>query len=268
GGGFLFFDVDRQEYAGVLQLSILDKISITAVGLITTKMPDGSKGFSLLVILSVEFSPGIQLGLGFALNGLGGLLGLNRTVMLEPLLAGVRTGAINSIMFPAGDIIANAPRLISDLRVIFPPYQGKFLIGPMAKIGWGTPTLVSVSLGVIIEIPGNVAIVGVLRVALPTEDEAILLLQVNFAGAIEFDKKRIYFFAALYQSRILTITIEGELGLLVAYGDQPDFVLTVGGFHPAFKPPPLPFPLPRRVSLNLLNSDVGRLGVEGYFAIT
>ena len=160
-------------------------------------------------------------------------------------------------------MVANAPRIISDLKAFFPPQDGIFLIGPMAKIGWGTPTLVTVSLGVIIEIPGNIAILGVLRVALPTEDEAVLLLQVNFAGAIEFDKKRIYFFAALYQSRILTITIEGELGLLVAYGEQPDFVLTVGGFHPAFKPPPLPFPVPRRVSINILNSDNARIGVDG-----
>ena len=138
----------------------------------------------------------------------------------------------------------------------------------MAKLGWGTPTLVSVSLGVIIEIPGNVAILGVLKVALPTENEALLLLQVNFAGAIEFDKKRLYFFASLYDSRILTITIAGELGLLVAWGDQPDFVLSVGGFHPAFKPPPLPFPVPRRISVDILNNGLERISVDGYFAVT
>ena len=71
-------------------------------------------------------------------------------------------------MFPK-DVIANAPRIISDLRAIFPPRKGKFLIGPMAKLGWGTPTLISLSLGIIIEIPGNIAIVGVLQVALPTD---------------------------------------------------------------------------------------------------
>ena len=48
---------------------------------------------------------------------------------------------------------------------------------------------------------------------------------------------------------VLTITIEGELGLLVAYGDQPEFVLSVGGFHPSFRPPPLPFPVPKRISI-------------------
>ena len=186
---------------------------------------------------------------------------------LDAIMEGVRTGAIESVMFPH-DVVANAPRIISDLKAFFPPEQGAFLIGPMAKIGWGTPTLVSVSLGVIIEIPGNIAILGVLKVALPTEDEAILVLQVNFAGAIEFDKKRLYFFASLYDSRILFITIDGEMGLLVAFGDQPNFVLSVGGFHPAFKPPPLPFPSPQRISISLLDTSVARIGVQGYFAVT
>jgi len=138
----------------------------------------------------------------------------------------------------------------------------------MAKLGWGTPTLISLSLGVIIEIPGNIAILGVLRVALPTSEAAVIVLQVNFAGAIEFDRKRIYFFAALFESRVLFMTIEGEMGLLVAYGDEPNFVVSVGGFHPTFKPPPLPFPAPRRISLSILNTSAARIGVEGYFAIT
>ena len=268
GGGFLFFDFDRQEYAGVLQLSIIDTISITAIGLITTKMPDGSQGFSLLIIITVEFTPGINLGMGFTLNGLGGLIGLNRTMMLEPLMEGVRSGTINAIMFPTGDIIANAPRLISDLRAIFPPYVGKFLIGPMAKIGWGTPTLVSVSLGVIIEIPGNIAIIGVLRLALPTPDEAVVVLQVAFAGAIEFDKQRLFFFASLFESRILFITLEGEMGLLLSWGLDAVFVFAVGGFHPQFTPPPLPFPSPARLALCILDEEDAMVRIDTYFAVT
>jgi hypothetical protein len=268
GGGYLFFDYEREEYAGVLQLAVLETISITAIGLITTKMPDGSKGFSLLAIISVEFDPGIQLGMGFTLNGLGGLLGLNRTMLLEPLMQGVRTGTLSSIMFPQGDIIANAPKIISDLRAIFPAFEGKFLIGPMAKIGWGTPTLVSVSLGVIIEIPGNIAIVGVLRLALPTADAPLIVLQVAFAGAIEFDKKRLFFFATLFESRVLFITLEGEMGLLVGWGDDAAFLFTIGGFHPRFEPPPLPFPSPNRLALTILDEDAALVRIEAYFAVT
>ena len=268
GGGYLYFNFEKEEYAGVLQLKILEMVSVTAIALITTRMPDGSSNFSLLVIISVEFTPGIQLGLGFTLLGLGGLLGLNRTMLLEPLMNGVRTGTINSIMFPQGDIIANAPRIISDLRAIFPPYVGKFLIGPMAKLGWGTPTLVSVSLGVIIEIPGNIAIIGILRLAIPTPAAALIIIQVAFAGAIEFDRKRLFFFATLFDSRLIFLTLEGGMGLLLSWGENPSFVFSVGGFHPRFNPPPLPFPSPDRLAITIINTPAEMVRVIAYFAVT
>jgi hypothetical protein len=267
GGGYLFFDPDKGEYAGALELVFASFLTVKAIGIITTKMPDGSPGFSLLIIITAEFGTGIQLGFGFTLLGVGGLLGLNRTMRLDALMQGVRTGSLESIMFPR-DVIANAPRIISDLRAIFPPENGKFLIGPMVKIGWGTPTLISLSMGIIIEIPGNIAIIGILRVALPADEAALIVLQVNFAGAIEFDKKRLYFFASLYESRILFMTIEGEMGLLIAVGDDANFVLSVGGFHPSFNPPPLPFPNPIRITVSIINTDFARIRVLNYFGVT
>lgn len=267
GGGYLYIDPDRGEYAGALELALFGVITVKAIGIITTKMPDGSKGFSLLIIMSVEFGVGIQLGFGFTLLAVGGLFGLNRTMKLQALADGIRSGAIESVMFPK-DIIANAPKIISDLRGFFPPADGKFLIGPMLKLGWGTPTLVSLSMGVIIEIPGNIAIVGILQIALPTVDAALIKLQVNFIGAIEFDKKRIWFFAALYDSRIVFLTIEGEMGLLVGFGDDANFVVSVGGFHPQFSPPPLPFPSPKRLAMTLVATPIYRISIEAYFAVT
>jgi hypothetical protein len=267
GGGYLFIDSARGEYAGALELSLFEVVTIKAIGLITTKTPDGKPGFSLLIIMSVEFGSGFQLGFGFTLNAVGGLLGLNRTMNLDALAEGVRNGSLDSIMFPK-DIITNAPKIISDLRAFFPPKDGTFLIGPMVKIGWGTPTLASISLGIIVEIPGNIAIVGIITVAIPTEDAPLILLQVNFLGAIELDKQRVWFFASLFGSRIVFLTIEGEMGLLMAYGDEPNFVLTVGGFHPRFSPPPLPFPSPKRIAVNLLSTPVSRMRIEGYFAVT
>ncbi len=267
GGGFLSIDAERGEYAGALELTFAGFLSLKAIGIITTRMPDGSQGFSLLILITAEFGAGLQLGWGFTLIGVGGLLGLNRTMRLDALAEGVRTGAITSVMFPQ-DVVANAPRIIGDLKAFFPPQQGTFLIGPMAKLGWGTPTLVSLSVGIIIEIPGNVAIVGVLRLALPGDDIAVVVLQVSFIGAIEFDKSRGWFFASLYDSRILFITIDGEMGLLLAFGGDADFVLAVGGFHPRYVPPPLPFPTPRRIAVDILNTSVARLRAEGYFATT
>jgi hypothetical protein len=267
GGGYLFLDNAKGEYAGALELTIADFLSLKAIGLINTRLPGGQPGFSLLVIITAEFSPGFQLGYGFTLIGVGGILGVNRSVLLDPLAQGVRTGAVNSILFPT-NFIENAPRILSDLRAIFPPHEGIFLIGPMAKIGWGTPTLLSLSLGVLIEIPGNVVILGRIRLALPTDDEAVVVLQVTFIGALEFDKRRIWFFASLFDSRILFITLDGEMGLLMDFSDNPDFVLSVGGFHPRFRAPPLPFPSPARIAISLINESWARVRAEAYFAVT
>lgn len=267
GGGYLYFDFDKEEYAGVLELDLNGIVSAKAIGLITTRLPDGSQGFSLLLIITAEFGVPLQLGLGFTLSGVGGLAGLNRTMRLEAIAEGIRSGGINSIMFPR-DVVANAPRIISDLRQFFPVKKDTFLIGPMVKIGWGTPNLVTVSLGIVIEIPGNIAILGVLRVALPHEEVGLVVIQVSFIGAIEFDKKRLWFFASLYESRVLFITLEGEMGLLVDWGDPPNFVVSVGGFHPAFDPPALPFGSVARIAISILNTDFARIRVEGYFAVT
>lgn len=267
GGGYLRFDPDREQYDGMLELDLSGIVSVKAIALITTRMPDGSQGFSLLMIITAEFGSPIQLGFGFTLSGVGGLLGLNRTMRLEEIATGIRDGGINSIMFPQ-NVIENAPRIISDLKKYFPVEEGTFLIGPMVKIGWETPNLITVSLGIIIEIPGNIAILGVLKVALPDEEAALIVIQVNFMGAIEFDKKRLWFFASLFDSRVLFLTLEGQIGLLVGWSDDASFVVSVGGFHPAFNPPPLPFGSIARIAISILNTDFARIRVKGYFAVT
>src|SRR5690606_21479941 len=72
GGGYLFFDFDKGEYAGALELTFSEIVSLKAIGVINTKMPDGSKGFSLIIIITAEFGTGLQLGFGFTLLGVGG----------------------------------------------------------------------------------------------------------------------------------------------------------------------------------------------------
>ncbi len=267
GGGFLYIDTEHGQYAGALQLMFADFLSLTAIGIINTKMPDGSSGFSLLIIITADFGAGIQLGFGFALMAVGGLLGLNRSMLFQPLMDDIRTGAIESIMFPQ-NVIANAPRIISDLQAVFPPQQGVFLVGPMAKLGWGDG-LISLSLGVIVEIPpGDIAILGILQLVLPDEDDAVLQLQVNFAGALEFDKQRLYFFASLYDSHILFITLEGEMGLLMAWGDNGNFVVSVGGFNPQFNPATVAVSSPQRIEIDIINESFARIRCSGYFAVT
>jgi hypothetical protein len=68
----------------MIELEFQDQFSLKAFALLTTLLPNGETGFSLLIIISAEFTP-IQLGFGFKLMGVGGLLGLNRTVKTDVL---------------------------------------------------------------------------------------------------------------------------------------------------------------------------------------
>jgi len=267
GGGFLLFDTEKEEYAGILHLEFSGVVSVTAIGLLNTKLPGGQSGFSLLIIISAEFTP-IQLGFGFTLIGVGGLLGLNRTVRIEPLREGIRNNAVDNIMFPS-DPIANAMRIISDLRQIFPPEEGRFIFGPMLKFGWGTPTLISLEMGLIIEVPSpvRVAILGVLKMLLPDEEVALLRLQVNFLGVIDFEKKQLSFDASIYDSRLLTFGLSGDMAVRLNWGADPNFLLTVGGFHPAYKAP-AELANVRRITLSLWAGENPRLLLEAYFAVT
>lgn len=267
GGGFLDFDHEAGKYTGIVQLSIQEVVNVIAIGLITTKNPDGSKGFSMLLMITAEFTP-IQLGFGFTLNGVGGLVGVNRTMVLQALRDGVRDNSLDNILFPS-DPIANATQIISDLETVFPAQEGRYVFGLMGKLGWGTPTLITLELGLMLEVPNPVrlAILGVIKMVLPTEEAAILKLQVNFVGTIDFEAKYITFDASLFDSTLLLFTLEGDMALRIKWGDESNFLFTVGGFHPDYTPPPLDLPDLRRLSISLLSGNP-RLTVSTYFAVT
>ena len=117
-------------------------------------MPDGSHG-----LLAADHHhrrvrhAGIQLGFGFTLLGVGGLLGLNRTD--EAARRSPRASAPARSRASCSRPTSSPTRRGSSATCARSSRrsEGTFLIGPMAKLGWGTPTLVSLSLGVIIEIP-------------------------------------------------------------------------------------------------------------------
>lgn len=267
GGGFLSIDVDRGEYVGAMELDFVGIISLKAIAIVNTKMPDGSNGFSLLIIITADFPP-IQLGFGFTLNAVGGLLGLNRTVNIEALREGVRTNAIRSVLFPQ-DVVANITRIVSDLKQIFPPLEDHFVVGPMAELGWGTPSIIKIELGILIEIPvPRIAILGVLSAFLPAEEAALLRIQVNFLGVIDFENRYISFDASLFDSRLLIYTLTGDMAFRLSWGDHPMFILSVGGFHPAYHDAPQDLQHMTRLGISLLSGDNPRISVLSYFAVT
>lgn len=268
GGGYLFFDFDKQQYAGVMELELAETISVKAIGLLTTRMPDGSKGFSLLVIITVEGFTPIQLGFGFTLTGIGGLLGVNRTASVDALRSGIRTGTVGSILFP-DDPVRNAPRIVSDVGTVFPVAVNRFVFGPMVMINWGTPAIITLELGVVLEVPDPVRLIilGRLQTILPEPKDAVVQIRLDSLGVIDFAKGEISLDATLYDSRLLTFTLTGDMAMRINVGANPGFLLAVGGWNPRFPSPP-GFPQLSRLAITLSSSENARLRLESYFAVT
>ena len=160
GGGFL--GERAGGYGGALQLR-LGPVEVKAVGLLTLE-----PSFALVVVMSMEFLPPIDLSFGFTLNAVGGVVGIEHRLDSDALRAGMTGGALDHIMFPA-DPVAAAPAILSTLEQVFPVDHGAIVIGPMVEVGWGRPvSFLTAQVGVILSLPDpKIVIIGRVRIALP-----------------------------------------------------------------------------------------------------
>jgi hypothetical protein len=266
GGGFLSLDPELGEYKGALELKIA-AIGVKALGMLNTKRPPGNN-WSLLLLIFGNFPP-IQLSWGFTLTGVGGLIGVQHTADATAMAQQLGAGGLDAVLFPQ-DVANNAPQIFETLKTLFPFKPGGFVIGPMLEVGWGTPSLVSLRLGILIE-ASQIAILGQLVIQVPPlvdKSCAILRLQIDFVGVIVFDPFKIAFDGKLRDSRVAFITLTGQFAFRAAFGDKPTFLLSAGGFHPRFVdiPPDIPMPFDR-IGAGFSIGIVG-VSVAGYFAVT
>ena len=93
----------------------------SAFALLNTRLPNGQTGFSLAASIFGEFN--LPLGYGFFLTGLGGVIGVNRTVDTTRCAMCCSTAGSTTCLFPA-DPIANAATILEDMAAILPPMAG------------------------------------------------------------------------------------------------------------------------------------------------
>ncbi len=251
-------------YAGAFVLSSMG-MAVSAVGLL-----DNQGGtYSLAAVISAEFSP-FQLGLGFTLDGVGGLIGIHRRIDTDALRAALRSPAGMADIFFAADPIAQAARLTTDLATYFPAAEGRYVFGPAVKFGWGTPTMVRGELAVLLELPApaRVVVLGTVSAKLPSVDHAIIDLALDVVGEVDFAQKRVAIDASLRgDSSIAGFPITGDMAFRMSWGSPPSFLLSIGGFHSEFPVPP-GFPELRRIQIPLGSGDNPRLDAQGFLALT
>lgn len=267
GGGYLRHHDDPpiDEWLGAIaaDLGPVDVAGLFIIGTI------GGEA-SFLAVLGVRFFPGIQLSFGFELTGVGGLIGINRTVDTDLMRERLASGAAGNVLF-CEDPLKNAPMILGDLSRFFPASQGHIIIGPTLQLSWIKP-IIRVDAGILIELPGpsKIVIVGSLRVLIGADENvALLFLRMDFLGELDFQRQLVSLDAQLVNSSALQIfRLTGGMALRMYYGPDPYVLLTVGGFHPRFEPGPLNLPAVPRVGA-ALEAPVGVFfRLEMYTAFT
>jgi hypothetical protein len=272
GSGFLFHDVAHGAYVGALQVVLHETVTLTALGLIATQLPDGSRGYSLLVFITAQDFKPIPLGLGFTLQAIGGLVAINRTFDEQVIRDGLKNDTLKSLLFPQ-DPVTNARAIVNSLESAFPARRGSYLLGLMARIGWGTPTVLQFDLALILELGARERLIalGRLTATLPTPSNALLRLTLDALGVLDFDAGTIALDATLVDSKLAGVfAITGAGALRAGWGGSGPgkaFLLSVGGFNPRFVPPAGVPALPR-VAIALSASSIVRITCEAYFALT
>lgn len=275
GGGFLdFTGGPNQRFGGLVHLK-LSMFEVLAFGIheLTGLPTDAVRRTSFVLVIGIRFSPGIQLGYGFAITGFGGLVGINRRADTDALRERLTSGAAGNVLF-AEDPVRNAPTILGDLAALFPAADGVYVFGPTIQLSWlriSDGAFAKLDVGVFIELPGptKIVLIGSLRAQIPDTD-VLLFLRLDFVGLIDFTKKVIEFDATLINSHALGIfVVTGDSAFRAGYGDRPYVMLTVGGFHPDFNPEPAVFPELTRVAITLKQPNQTLfLRFEAYLAVT
>ena len=258
GGGFLEH-VDNK-YEGAFELTVCG-VAVSAYGLIENQ----ASGYSALIVISATFSPGLQLGDGFTLDGVGGLVGINRTLSIDNVQAAIWSHHFDGLLFPK-DPIAAAPALMSAIERYFPAASGRYLFGPLAKIGWGGGLLEAL-VGLLVEVPEPIRIllIGEVDVQVPKVAPQ-LILHLDFDGGIDFGQKLAFFDASLHDSKVGLYPLSGDLAFRYGWGDAPVFALAIGGFNPHYQPP-ANFPTLKRVAIAIGEPGI-TLTAQAYLALT
>ncbi len=225
---------------------------------------------SFLAVLAAGFTPGVQLGFGFQLGRVGGVVGINRSLSTDALSLRIADGSAAKVLFPL-DIGKDAVATLRAAEDLFRPSVGSIVAGPTFRLSWlevAGKGFIAADMGVLVELPGprRIAIVGVVKAGI----DPVIRLNANVAGVLDFVQERATIDAALVDSGALGIfTVYGDLAFATCWGPVSYTVLSMGGFYPGFRPEPAQLRPLKRLGLALDNPLPGlRLKAEGYVAAT
>ncbi len=233
---------------------------------------NGTISVMAFVVLLAELGDPTATG-AFLVTGLAFGFGVNRTLMLPTIEQVQNFPLIKAAM--GEDSFAARKQLPGQLREYVSPAPGNFWIAAGIKFNsFGIVDsflLVSVSWGAEIEI----GLLGLSRMSAPTRvtpDKTIACAELALRGVIRIAEGLIQFEARLTENSFIfsnDCRLTGGFAFCVWFKGPHagDFVISLGGYHPAFQRPGH-YPLVPRVGMQLqLGTELSITG-EAYFALT
>jgi hypothetical protein len=277
GGGFVGYDSATGEYTGALQLQAQmcgTTFDLTALGMLDTRIPGDDDAWSLLILLAVALhsrtpGAGIRLPFDLMLTGGGGIFGHNHAIDTDAIAAGLRTKALDSILFPP-DPVTQAPHIFSVWRQTMPIAEGRTVIGLMAQLTWGEEVS-TIDLAILLDFEGGsllqIVLLFSLQLHAPTKDAPILRARFDAVGRLRFDPTDLLIQGELTDGKLGKFPCSGGVVVAARGGENSAYILSIGGFNPHFTPP-AGIPAADRIRLDISASSNPRIRFEGYVAVT
>lgn len=269
GGGAIHFDPASGDYFGALVLRFGKRITLTCLGLASTKDAQGNDLTSFILIGTVDH---LGLSVGFVtFDGFGLLYAADRTLDVPAVRAALPSGQLKHLLFPA-DPIKHIPEMVAGLRRFFPPKAGSHIYGILVKLTFGSAhPLLRADLALMLETDdatesSRLLVLGRVSSVLPQESAPLLTLNLDVVGEFDLDTGYAALDAVLYESKLFgRFVLTGAAAFRRAPGVG--FALAIGGFNPRFSPP-AGFPVVPRVTVALTSGDNPKFIIEAYLAIT
>lgn len=263
-GGLLKNPGPPVQYDGMLQVDVAGR-GFTAVGSYARPKDELGEYTSLFIFVSVPLPLGGPPP--FFVLGLGGGAGFNRRLIVPTEI----TEVPNFLLVSAIDnpTFANDPMAaLKDMAVAMPPKRGSFWFA--AGVRFTSFVLVQTTAVVYVALDRGfeIGILGVSRMALPSADFAIASVELALKARYSSAEGILSIQAQLTENSYLfhpSCQLTGGFAFFIWF-PQGQFLLTLGGYHPAFQKRP-EFPVVPRLGFRWSFGPVTIKG-EAYFALT
>ncbi|WP_154667222.1 DUF6603 domain-containing protein [Niveispirillum irakense] len=281
--GGLYKQSDPLRYDGQIMVKT-GTFTLCALGsfaLMPVDASDPSRGDAVSFFVFLNLNSPLGGTPAFFVNGLAGGFAINRDIVVPsaadvlsfPLVQGARSSAV----FGADPTPASALGLLSQVvRPDVGTYWGAAGLRFSSFEIFDVFALLLLKFGRDTEID----LIGVATATLPPQlppSEALAYVELSLVASFKLAEGEISVTAQLSPSSFLLARdcrLTGGFALRFWFGDNPhsgDFVVTLGGYHPAFQPP-AHYPKVPRLGFRwpVLDSSIASLGINGgsYFALT